>query len=72
MMQTEAVSLVSSFASTLLLGRLAPIDVADGVGTNLIDLTTKDWAPVCLDACAVDEESRAMMREMIQVWSKAS
>ena len=69
MLQTEAVSLVSSFASTLLLGRLAPIDASDAAGTNLVDVKTKNWAPICLNACAVDEESRRAFGRMLQVWA---
>ena len=51
MLATEAVSLVSSFGASLLLGRVAPIDASDAAGTNLADFRTKTWSPVCLDAC---------------------
>lgn len=51
-LQTERVSLVSSFAASLFLGDYAAIDFSDGSGMNLLDLSLRDWSDVCLDACA--------------------
>jgi len=40
------VCLVSSFITSLLLGRIAPIDVSDGSGMNTLNLTTLTWDPI--------------------------
>ena len=48
---TERISLVSSFAASLFLGRYAATDTSDGGGMNLLDLKTLDWSQSCLDAC---------------------
>ena len=40
---TERVSLVSSFAASLLTGTVVGIDWADAGGMNLMDIKTKQW-----------------------------
>lgn len=50
--QTRHVALVSSFLTSVLVGRPAPLDWGDAAGTNLFDLRQRCWAPSALDATA--------------------
>jgi xylulokinase len=52
--RTAEVHLVSSFMASLLTGASAPIDLGDGAGMNLLDLSTGRWSPALLAATAPD------------------
>ncbi|XP_003492243.1 xylulose kinase [Bombus impatiens] len=50
---TERISLISSFLASLFFGDFAPIDWSDGSGMNLLNIHTKDWDDVLLEACGL-------------------
>jgi xylulokinase len=50
--KTSTIHLVSSFLSSILLGRNSPIDHGDGAGMNLMNIKTKEWDDRALDATA--------------------
>lgn len=50
--QTSSIHLVSSFLSSILLGKSSPIDYGDGAGMNLMNIRTNQWDDKALDATA--------------------
>ena len=49
---TAHIALISSFVTGLLIGGLAPLDCGDGLGTNLVDVGTRNWSPEMIAATA--------------------
>lgn len=43
---------------SLFLGKVAPIDISDGSGMNVLDIRTKKWNQQLLDACGPDLASK--------------
>ncbi|KAG6402606.1 hypothetical protein SASPL_134803 [Salvia splendens] len=55
---TERVSLVSSFMASFLIGGYACIDHTDEAGMNLIDIKSKSWSKIALEAVAPGLEKK--------------
>lgn len=56
--KTSKIHLVSSFLSSLLLGKNSPIDHGDGAGMNLMNIRTKEWDNRALEATAPNLKER--------------
>ncbi len=51
---TASIHMASSFLCSVLAGKLAPLDLTDASGMNLLDLSTGTWNQQVLDATAAD------------------
>lgn len=56
--RTAQIALVSSFLTSLLVGRVAPMEPGDAAGMNLMDIHTLVWSPDALAATAPDLRRR--------------
>ncbi len=61
--RTAHICLVSSFTTSVLAGRLAPIDHGDGSGMNLLDIRRREWSPEAMAATATGLERRLLPSE---------
>lgn len=50
--RTAHIALISSFLTSLLIGRLAPLDAGEGFGTNLADVRSGAWCEAAVAAAA--------------------
>jgi len=55
---TERISLVSSFAASLFVGRIVDIDWSDGAGMNILNITNKRWVPQIINFLAENLEQK--------------
>ncbi|KAI8578275.1 hypothetical protein K450DRAFT_248058 [Umbelopsis ramanniana AG] len=63
---TARISLVSSFIASVLLGQLAPVDVADGSGMNMMDIHTHKWIPSILEHCGGKDLQKKLESEPVE------
>lgn len=60
---TAHVCLVSSFVTSVLAGRLTPIDHGDGSGMNLLDIRRREWSTEAMAATTAGLERRFLPSE---------
>lgn len=47
---TERITLISNFLASILIGAYAPMDASDASGMNMMDIKSKHWSDLCLEA----------------------
>ena len=63
--EVSRISLVSSFLASVLLGKVAPIDISDVTGMNLWDISKGDWHDDLLALTAGGKEGAADLKQKL-------
>ncbi|KAF4301896.1 Carbohydrate kinase FGGY [Botryosphaeria dothidea] len=63
--KTSRISIVSSFLSSVFLGRVAPIDIGDVCGMNLYDIHNGQWQEELLQLCAGGSSGVSALKEKL-------
>ncbi|KAI9307711.1 hypothetical protein BJ944DRAFT_157503 [Cunninghamella echinulata] len=63
---TVWITLISSFIGTLLSGNIAPCDVSDASGTNLMDIHKHQWINKLLEHCGGPDLKKKLVLEPIE------